>query len=63
MRLYEDFTRCKCGHAALIREVKTLARYVKNEHGKVIHFQELPEKRVIHYTCENCKELIHKERE
>lgn len=63
MRLYEGFTRCECGNATLVREVKTLAKYVRNEQGRVISFQELPEKRVIHYTCEKCKTLIHTERE
>ncbi|PFK99878.1 hypothetical protein COJ01_17600 [Priestia megaterium] len=63
MRLHEDFTRCECEQAYLRKEVCVLASYKKDSAGRVIEFNELPEKTEIRYSCTNCNKLIFSKRE
>lgn len=63
MRLHEDFTRCECGNAHLKKDVLVLATYQKDSAGRVVEFNELPEKNKIQYTCTNCNKLIFSTRE
>lgn len=63
MRFHEEFSRCTCGNPHLKKEVFTLAHFESDPAGRVINFNELPEKSEIHYTCIKCGTLIHTKRE
>lgn len=59
MRIYEDFTRCECGCASLIKDVITYATYKKHSNGTISHFAELIDRKETRYACEGCGKIIH----
>lgn len=63
MRMHENFTRCTCESAYLVKETYVLAHYHRNENGIVIDFCEIPDKQETRYTCSKCKTLVFVKRE
>lgn len=63
MKLHENFNRCTCGSAYLLKEVFILAKYNTNNSGEVSELIELPDQQETRYTCEKCKKIIYKVRE
>lgn len=63
MNMYEDFTRCECGHPYLIKDERVLATYKKGKNQETVDFHELPNRGETRYLCAECKRTIFVKRE